>query len=168
MKELLTALAGYNAWANKAMINKMLAVTPELLDRPLTSSFASIRTTVYHCWSAEDIWLQRLQQVAEPIWAEGIFEGSFSDACANWAVISEGLVHYVANHSETELQQPVLYNDLKGNAFHTPASEILLHVFNHATYHRGQLVTLLRTVGETEIPRTDFIVYSRTVLAPRA
>ncbi|MCW3088046.1 MAG: hypothetical protein JWQ78_1432, partial [Sediminibacterium sp.] len=39
--------------------------------------------------------------------------------------------------------------------------EILLHLFNHGTYHRGQLVTLLRQVGVEEIPRTDYIEFSR-------
>jgi uncharacterized damage-inducible protein DinB len=38
---------------------------------------------------------------------------------------------------------------------------MLLHVFNHGTYHRGQLVTMLRQLGIENIPATDFIVWSR-------
>jgi uncharacterized damage-inducible protein DinB len=37
-----------------------------------------------------------------------------------------------------------------------------MHVFNHGTYHRGQLVTMLRQVGVTEIPQTDYIAFVRT------
>jgi uncharacterized damage-inducible protein DinB len=34
-------------------------------------------------------------------------------------------------------------------------------VFNHDTYHRGQLVSILRELGEVNIPQTDFIVWTR-------
>jgi uncharacterized damage-inducible protein DinB len=39
---------------------------------------------------------------------------------------------------------------------------MLLHVFNHSNFHRGQLVTILRQLGEEKIPQTDYIHYSRS------
>ncbi|MGZ3851281.1 MAG: DinB family protein [Flavisolibacter sp.] len=38
---------------------------------------------------------------------------------------------------------------------------MLLHAFNHGTYHRGQLVNMLRQLGVDKIPGTDFIAWSR-------
>jgi uncharacterized damage-inducible protein DinB len=96
---------------------------------------------------------------------EGIFKGSFADACYNWALASEGLIHFVQHKDEDTLSAIVTYGDLMGNQFETPVSQVLLHVFHHSTYHRGQLISLLRQARETVIPRTDFIAYARTVLA---
>jgi len=42
-----------------------------------------------------------------------------------------------------------------------PVYQMLQHVFNHATYHRGQLVTMLRQLGQDKIPDTDFYTYCR-------
>jgi uncharacterized damage-inducible protein DinB len=36
-----------------------------------------------------------------------------------------------------------------------------MHIFNHNTYHNGQLVTMLRALGVVTIPATDFIVWTR-------
>ena len=55
----------------------------------------------------------------------------------------------------------VHYKSLKGIPFSQPLYQLLLHVFNHATYHRGQLVTILRQLDVQNIPQTDFIAWSR-------
>lgn len=164
MNEVLKQMAGYNLWANQLMVNKMRNLPDQLIDKAVISSFNSIRSTVYHSWSAEDIWLQRLMSTPQPVWAESIFKGSFNDACANWMVISIALEHFVTNCTNSELSATLRYIDFQMKEHDTPVYQILMHVFNHATYHRGQLITLLRKVGETEVPRTDFIVYSRSVL----
>jgi uncharacterized damage-inducible protein DinB len=52
------------------------------------------------------------------------------------------------------------YKDLKGKAHKTPVGDILVHVMNHGTYHRGQIATCLRERG-VDPARTDYIVYSR-------
>jgi uncharacterized damage-inducible protein DinB len=43
--------------------------------------------------------------------------------------------------------------------------DVFLHVLNHGTYHRGQLVNMLRQLGIEKIPQTDFIVWSRSATA---
>ena len=53
------------------------------------------------------------------------------------------------------------YQDLKGNLYTSTAEEILMHVVNHGTYHRGQIITLLRQCGFTEVGSTDFMRFLR-------
>jgi uncharacterized damage-inducible protein DinB len=50
------------------------------------------------------------------------------------------------------------YKNLKGDAFAKPVWEILLHVVNHGTYHRGQIAAMLRQLGHVP-PSTDFIYF---------
>ncbi len=159
MKELLLSYARYNVWANKQMIDALFKLEPALVDKEIASSFPSLRKTVYHVWGAEDIWLQRLQHVAKPTWVAAAFEGSFQEACHNWEQVSAQLLHYVSAMQDDALHNTLHYNDIKGNPYQRKIWEVLQHVCNHSTYHRGQLVTMLRQCGATEIPQTDFSFY---------
>ncbi len=161
MKNLLAQYAAYNIWANKLIIDALKGLPAEALDMPMMSSFKSIRETLYHTWCAEDIWLQRLMRSDDPIWAAITFEGNFEDACNNWETSSHDLANFIAEQDEVTLAEDLHYADRRGYPYTTPVYEVLHHIFNHATYHRGQLVTLMRTAGATAIPGTDFIGFVR-------
>src|SRR4051812_23802194 len=95
MKETLLQLARYNVWANKLIIDVLLKLEEEDLDREIASSFSTLKTTVYHTWSAEFIWLQRLQLTEHPVFIGDIFKGTFAEACADWQKVSETLVQFI-------------------------------------------------------------------------
>ncbi|MEI9934102.1 MAG: DinB family protein [Ferruginibacter sp.] len=63
--------------------------------------------------------------------------------------------------TEEALLQLFSYKTFKGDPFTQPLYEVVFHVFNHSTYHRGQLVTILRQLGVEKIPSTDLIVFYR-------
>jgi uncharacterized damage-inducible protein DinB len=162
MKETLLRYADYNIWANKRIIDTLLQLDEEQIDKKIKSSFPSIRKTVYHVWSAEYIWLQRLQLAEQPVWVEGAFEGSFQQACALWQDVSLELRKFVTDQYEDKSFSHVLqYYDKKKQSFKTPVVDVLMHLFNHSAYHRGQLVTMIRIAGGTKIPATDFIAFVR-------
>ena len=161
MKEILTQYAEYNIWANTLIIDAMMNLPEDAVDKKIDSSFDTIRTTVYHCWSAEDIWLQRLLLAENPVWAESTYQGTFKDACFRWQQASGALFSYITGSSDEELKNNISFKDRKGQGYYMPPYQILHHVFNHSTYHRGQLVTMLRQTGETKIPGTDFITFAR-------
>ncbi|MDQ6763781.1 MAG: hypothetical protein M3015_14295, partial [Bacteroidota bacterium] len=56
----------------------------------------------------------------------------------------------------------------KKEFFKQPVYEMLVQVFNHQTFHRGQLITMMRQNGIDKLPATDFIVYSRTPVANKS
>ena len=70
MKETLLQYAKYNLWANSRMIEVLAKLSEEKLDMEIESSFPTIRKTVWHCVRAEDIWLQRLNLVGNPVWMD--------------------------------------------------------------------------------------------------
>jgi uncharacterized damage-inducible protein DinB len=161
MKELLQQYARYNIWANKQLIDVLQKLDNEQLDAEIPSSFPSIRKTIYHLWSAEDIWLQRLLLAEQPVWAESVFEGNFDEAVGKWQDASAGLLAFVEKQYNDESFRHILqYYNLKKISFKVPVSTVLMQVFNHATYHRGQLVTMLRQAGVKKIPGTDFHIFS--------
>ena len=65
--------------------------------------------------------------------------------------------------TEEELKREFDYKNIKGQPFRSAIWQVVQHLFNHGTYHRGQLVTMMRELGATEIPQTDFIQYMRSL-----
>ncbi len=56
------------------------------------------------------------------------------------------------------LREELAYINLKGQRYSYPLWQQLVHVVNHSSYHRGQVTTLLRQLGD-EAVSTDFLVY---------
>ncbi len=166
MKELLLRGAQYNAWAN-GLFTGIIGRLPEaVLDREIPSSFPSIRKTLVHVWSSEDTWLQRLQGVASPVWLGGTFRGTIAEACDSWNTCSAAIVAYVDAGQDGDFTQRISYANLKGEPQYDRIDAILQHMINHATYHRGQLVTMLRQCSIMTIPATDLIAFERMTELP--
>ena len=82
--------------------------------------------------------------------------------------VSKELVNYsqlwlewVEKSTVVAFEHEFMYRNTKKEQFKQPVFQMLLHLFNHQTYHRGQLITMLRQVGVTKIPATDFIEWCR-------
>lgn len=160
MKEILLQFAKYNLWANKRIIEVMLQLGEAQLDMEMVSSFPTIRKTVYHTWSAEYIWVQRLQLAEHPVWIETGFAGSFAEACNEWQKASESLVQFIEKQLDNRAFEHVFqYYNLQKQFTKMPVYTALTHAFNHSTQHRGQLITMLRQAGVSRIPGTDMILF---------
>ena len=112
-------------------------------------------------FSAESIWWQRMKlQERINIPAER-FTGDFKELSTQLLNQNRQWVEWVGNAQEHMLQHVFHYQNFKKEQFKQPIFQMLMHVFNHGTYHRGQLVTMLRQLGIEKIPSTDFIEWSR-------
>jgi uncharacterized damage-inducible protein DinB len=162
MKELLLQYARYNVWANKRVIDVLLKQDDEVLDKPVESSYPSLRATAYHIWGAEFLWLQRLQLTENPVYMPDIFKGSFADACSDWQRVSEVFVEFIdRKYDDKALEHVMQYYNSEKRSFKNPEYLSLHHVFNHSTYHRGQLITMMRQLNISPIPNTDFTTFFR-------
>lgn len=158
MKALLTQYSSYNLWANERMAALLKTLDSKLPDAAVKSSFPSLRKTVHHIWDAELIWLSRLEgkKLSWPPTAQFNNPGitDFLNTSLNFR-------DFVAGKDENYFQASTFFHDSKGNPYNMNNTGIIMHVMNHSTYHRGQLVTILRELGITELPATDLIKYIR-------
>lgn len=161
MKELLQHFASYNVWANQRLADTTLPIDESILNRQVTGSFPSIRATILHLLDAESIWWQRVTRVGKFNRPSDHFTGNTSDALASLARQNIMWKEWVERASIDEIMEKIDYRTTRNEQFIQPACDILLHLFNHATYHRGQWVNQLRESGIVTIPATDYIVYSR-------
>jgi len=160
MKELLQQYAAYNIWATKTLFERISKIPEEKITQEIVSSFPSIYKTAVHMWQAESIWWQRFHKAATIIAVSETFKGNFSELTAGLAAQSQQWKAWVDNATESDLE--VEFSFIRNNEpYSIIVKNMLLHIFNHASFHRGQLVTFLRQLNESEIPSTDFSTYSR-------
>ena len=161
MKELLNQYASYDVWANKRITECVLALGETQQKQQLASSFSSLYETFYHLWYAQNIWWSRLQH-------NNAIAGLGEINAYTMKEISDGLLQqsvqweqWVHGASQMEVEEILNYYSNKKGHFSEPVWQILLHLLNHSTYHRGQIVTMLHQLEVSPIPGTDFILFAR-------
>ena len=158
---MLQQYAAYNTWATQKLVEALQPLSPDLLEKEIVGSFPSIHLLLLHIWDAESIWWQRLK-LQEVITAPSMnFKGSAKDVAAALMHQDRLWENWVMSANESALTHVFFYRNSKKEQFKQPVYQVLLHMFNHATYHRGQLVTAMRQIGMEKIPGTDFILWSR-------
>ncbi|WP_018613649.1 DinB family protein [Segetibacter koreensis] len=160
MKQVFEQYAAYNVWANQRMIDTILSLPEETVKRTVESSFSSLYLTLLHMWNAESVWWQRLKLV-ETVQSAGNTHLSIQEISAGLMGQSSQWPAWIEKSPSGALEHEFIYRDSKRRQFKQPVYQMLLHLFNHGTYHRGQLVTMLRQLNITTIPATDFIVFTR-------
>lgn len=162
MRSLLQQYAAYNVWANHRLSYHIVQMHPDTWMQQVPSSFSSLYKTILHLWDAESIWWQRMRQHQKLVIPSAAFDPSMKDACNGLMQQSMQWEKFIAQDlDDTALHTHLIYTNSRGEQFAQPVPEVLLHVFNHGTYHRGQLITMLHAMGEKNLPATDFIVYAR-------
>jgi uncharacterized damage-inducible protein DinB len=157
-KNYFLELAQYNIWANQKMTDWLSQINEVQWSQKLIGSFESIEATAIHTAGAEKIWFERLINQAHPFLTQ-TFTGNKNDFIEIWKNASENLKNYISETSEEDLMETFAYKNLKGEDFSRVKYQAIAHVFNHSTYHRGQLVNYLRQVGFTDISSTDLIYF---------
>lgn len=162
MKTLLHQFAACNLWANNLLAACIRELPEELQTQATTSSFPGLQATLLHMWDAESIWWQRIKLREQIIRPSEEFKGNSDAAIKGLLEVSRQWSDWVQSAQEHMLEHEFIYRNSKREQFKQPVWQVLLQVFNHGTYHRGQLVTMLRQLGVTKIPVTDFITWSRS------
>lgn len=160
MMDDIRALYAYTRWANLLFLEAASHLTPEELDRDLKSSFPSVRTTLVHLLGAEWVWLERWLGRSPTTFPDAAFLTDVASIRARWDALWADEEGFLATLGDADLVRPLTYRTMAGHEFTQPLGEVLRHVVNHGTYHRGQLTTLLRQLGHGA-PSTDLVTYYR-------
>jgi uncharacterized damage-inducible protein DinB len=161
MKILLAQFSAYHLWAQQQVLDSIQALPQALREQQMVSSFGSLQVTVLHMLDAESIWWQRMKLQERIERPSDSFKGSFEELSAALMAQSKQWHEWIMAAQEHMLDHEFIYYNSKKEKFKQATYQVLLHLFNHATYHRGQLVTLLRQLEVGNIPNTDFIAWSR-------
>ena len=162
-KAYFTTLADYNIWADSIAIEWLNQINDEQWEQVITSSFSSIRQTAIHIASAEKIWIDFWENAPNPVYLSTEFKGTKSDLIKIWKESSVGLKNFIEQYPEENYQEPIRVIKPNGEEGSMEFWQTFPHMINHSTYHRGQLVTLLRQAGFTNFSSTDLFTYYRMI-----
>ena len=166
-KDALERLLDYTIWANHRVMRACATIPVDEFKRELGASFGGIRGTLAHMMWTEWIWLERWKGVSPPGPPD---ESDFADVVAlrdRWKVIEDHRRAWLDSLPASGASSIVNYKNTAGVPYSAPLWQLVQHVANHSTYHRGQVIGLLRQVGGRTVT-TDMVVWDREQSAKSA
>jgi len=164
-KDEVHRLYEYDRWANNRVLQALSALTPEQFTRDLGGSFRSVRDTLVHIIGGEWGWLTYWKQPSHSpdfladLWDR--YDTLFSaDAFPNlaavrlkWAEVEREQTEFVNSVTEEALGKMLPFRTTQ-----LSLADLMQHLVNHSTYHRGQVAVMMRQLDAKPLP-TDFHVF---------
>ena len=151
----------YNYWAKERLCEVVETLSQEQFIRDLRSSHGGIHGTLVHIMAAEEIWLKRWKGEKVGGLRKPEEFSTFETLNDHWEMVEiemMGFCHMLK--ADKDVARIVTYQDLKGNSYSQPLYQLMQHLVNHSSYHRGQVVTMLRQLGIRPVG-TDLIAFYR-------
>lgn len=162
-KDQLAQMARYHAWATQQLLMSIAPIPEALYRKPCGLFFQSIHGTLNHLLLTDsEIWYPRFTgsgSASLPLDAE--LESDRTDLASRLIAATAGWPGYIASLDETALAGDLSYTMTTGQPRVLPMSAALLHVFNHATHHRGQITAAISMLGFAYQPfDLPFLIFS--------
>ena len=159
--EQVRTLIDYHYWARDRILDALEPLTVEQYTRDMGNSFRSIRDTIVHIYGADRVWYER--------WRGGspralVDASEFPDVVSvrqAWMELERGYRAHVEELGNAGIGRILNYTLLNGQPCSNVFWQMLQHVVNHASYHRGQLTTMLRQLGGALPKPMDLIAFYR-------
>ncbi len=162
----LQMMATYNRWANARLYAAVAGLSEAQYRADAGVFFTSVHGTLNHLLAADRIWMHRLQGSGPaPQALTAIQHEDFAALRAARVAEDARIVDYVAALSAPALERVHEYRTLNGTPQRQPLHEILAHLFNHQTHHRGQVHAALTRLGIAEPPPLDLLILQRELAA---
>lgn len=156
----------YTSWASKRLVDAAAGLSPEQLARDFQTADHSIVGTLAHVYAADRVWLARITNAsAGPFITDA--DRNLAVLARDWPALLDRWRQWAAPLTDEAVAATVSYKDLKGNAYTQRVWQIVLHVVNHGTHHRGQVSGFLRAMGHTP-PPLDLMAFYRAQAAATA
>ena len=158
--DLLRSHLDYTAWASALLIDAARELSPEELNRDFKTADKSVLGTLVHVFGADRAWFERLHgknrsRLVDPE------DYDLAVLQRAWPELNQKWNRWAAGLTDVQAAENISYRDMSGNAHQSPLWQIVLHVVNHATHHRGAVAGFLRAMGHTP-PKLDLIHYYRS------
>ena len=151
MHQYLNKLAHYDAWANEQVLATV---------RALGRTDERVETLVGHLVQAKRIWLGRIDNTPDGQLPPAQPRINVDEATRLLAITDARLIAITGALTTAGPGHLVYYRTSKGVAYQTPLVDVIVHLVNHATYHRGQIATAVKNSGGTPAV-TDYIAWVR-------
>jgi uncharacterized damage-inducible protein DinB len=159
LADLLRTHVDYTAWASARLVRAASELTSSELMHDFKTADKSVLGTLVHVFAADRIWLARIEGRSPRAFVSEA-DRKLSVLQNDWPALHERWKKWAAGITAEDAQANIAYTDMKGNGWNQPLWELVLHVVNHGTHHRGQVSGFLRALGRVP-PVLDLVVYQR-------
>lgn len=150
----------YHQWATGKVLEETVPLPANQLVAALGGSFANVYDTLVHLYQADCIWLDRLNGVPTGKLADYEAPGCTYDLQNAWTAMLSKMVAWSEGLTENEWLREMSYTTLAGVQYETPFWQMVLHIVNHGSHHRGQITNMLRQLGVKPV-NLDLIAFYR-------
>jgi len=157
-KKDIQLLYEYNRWANAEILNATSVLSTEQFTKDLSSSHRSVRDTLTHILWAEWLWVRRWQGLSPTIVLNPADYPEVNALREKWKEVGKDQASFIDQVTDESLAEVIAYVNMAGEEWKYPLEQMLLHLANHSSYHRGQVTTMLRQLGAKAVP-LDFLVF---------
>ena len=151
-------LYAFNAWATQRIFDVLAPLPAEMCTRDLHASHGSIQGTLTHLVASEKIYSAGLTGAPAPAMPGGL--PTIADLKETWEETGFAIARWLGTLTDRKLQEPCTITTATGTTHTHTIAQVLLHLVDHGTFHRGQIVTHLRQLGVTP-PSTGMITFFR-------
>jgi uncharacterized damage-inducible protein DinB len=157
--EVLRSHIDYTAWASWMLVQAASGLSHEDLTRDFGTADKSVLGTLVHIFAADRVWLARLKAESPNIF---VTEADYQLAVLqnDWPALHRQWKAWAGELTDEAARADVSYTDMSGNSWRQPLGQLVLHVVNHGTHHRGQVSGFLRAMGQAP-PKLDLVNYYR-------
>ena len=167
MKAHFEQCAAYNRWANARLYEAALALNVIAYRRNVGAFFKSMHGTLNHLLLTDRMWFKRLTGEGEhPNRLDAILYEDRRELARARAAEDDRILAYIAGLGAADLDGLLRYTTTAGKPFEQKRCDILAHIFNHQTHHRGQAHAILSVCTGAEPPVLDLLAMQRGAAAP--
>ena len=157
----LRTMLDYHYWARDRLLDALEPLTPEQLNHDAGSSFKCIRETLVHIYAAEWAWYSRWQGNSPTALLPSDRFPDLVSVRRAWSELEAKVRAFLDGLDEDGIARAFDYKLLSGHTGSSPFWQMLQHVVNHGSYHRGQITTKLRQLGAQPAKSLDMIAFYR-------
>jgi uncharacterized damage-inducible protein DinB len=152
--ETIRKLFAYNDCARDRLMAVAVQLTDSQLDQPFEMGPGSLRETLRHRYGAERIWLERLHGRTLDEFPRSRSVARMDELWEAFGRLAATRNSWIEPMNDADLQRPITYTNMRGDARTSTIADVLFQVCNHGTHHRTQVLNMLRHVGAT-VPELD-------------
>lgn len=161
----LKELYRFHTWATERMFGATAHLSADELNRDLKNSFPSVRDTLLHIVGSEWVWYERWQGTSPPVFPNDRKDYTHPQIVTWWQQIDRDREAFLTSLTESAIDVPITYVNFAGKTFSFPLWQMLRHVVNHSSYHRGEVTTMLRQLGHKPVSTDMILLYQEEQMA---
>jgi uncharacterized damage-inducible protein DinB len=148
----------FNRWANARLLETVSALTTEQFQKELGSSYLSIRDTLTHILAAEEVWLMRWKGISPKSLLDPAYFPDVKSLKSKWNEVEMDQWNFLSKISDESLLDVVEYQNFEDETWEYQLWQMIHQMVSHSTYHRGQVITMLRQLGAAPV-QLDFLLF---------